>query len=511
MVVNSLAFMWFFLFVMVVYFLCQTKKEVQNVFLLVCSYWFYSQVDIKMTILLVILTLVFWLLGKGIYHFMEKEDERKAGLLTSLGVIIGIGALFYFKYLNFFAESVASFASFLGFHMSWTALHLVVPIGLSFFTFKLMSYVLDIHHGKLPPHGRTRKEDGGMRKDQTTPNPSYSGGDANDFICFANYIAFFPTILSGPIDRPKPFLTQASTARTFNPDQMMIGFRRVLWGMFLKMCIADRLDIYVSAVWNNYEHHSAISILFASLLYPLQMYADFGGYSEMAIGVALMLGFKVAENFKRPFFVLDIAGYWSRWHMTLTSWLTDYVFLPLNIKFRDWDVYGTIFAIMLNMTFIGLWHGANWTFLLFGIYHGLWYIPLMVGGGFFKKRKIKVNAHGWPKQQYVWKMIGIYLVVTFGLMLFHSATIGEFCHICERMATHWQGGLFTNLSAMVNGAICLLVLIYVDIQEEWFPKYQLPLPQMINRWRWELTIAVEIVAILLFGVFDNNQFIYFQF
>jgi D-alanyl-lipoteichoic acid acyltransferase DltB (MBOAT superfamily) len=241
------------------------------------------------------------------------------------------------------------------------------------------------------------------------------------------------------------------------------------------------------------------------------MYADFGGYSEMAIGVALMLGFKVAENFKRPFFVLDIAGYWSRWHMTLTSWLTDYVFLPLNIKFRDWGVYGTIFAIMLNMMFIGMWHGANWTFFLFGIYHGLWYIPLMVGGGFFKKRKIKVNTHGWPKQKYVWKMVGIYLVVTFGLMLFHSANISEFWHICERVATHWEGGLFTEMSSMVNGAICLIALIYVDIQEEWFPKYQLPLPQFVDRWRWELTMAVEIVAILLFGVFDNNQFIYFQF
>ena len=485
MVVNSLAFLWFFLFVLVVYYLCQMKKEVQNVFLLGCSYWFYSQVDIKMTILLIILTMVFWLLGKSIHQFMEKEDERKASWLTTVGVTIGIGALFYFKYLNFFAESITSFASLIGFHMSWTALNLVVPIGLSFFTFKLMSYVLDIHHGKILPEGNV--------------------------ISFANYIAFFPTILSGPIDRPKPFLTQANMSRRFNPDQLMTGFRRVLWGMFLKMCIADRLDLYVSAVWNNYEHHSAISILFASLLYPLQMYADFSGYSEMAIGVALMLGFKVAENFKRPFFVLDIAGYWSRWHMTLTSWLTDYVFLPLNIKFREWGVYGTITAIMLNMMFIGMWHGANWTFFLFGIYHGLWYIPLMVGGGFFKKRKIKVNAHGWPKQEYVIKMIGIYFVVTFGLMLFHSASMTEFWRICERVATHWEGGLFTDLSSMVNGAICLIALIYVDIQEEWFPKYQLPLPKQINPRRWELTMAVEIVAILLFGVFDNNQFIYFQF
>ena len=485
MVVNSLAFLWFFLFVLVVYYLCQSKKEVQNVFLLGCSYWFYSQVDVWMTVLLIILTLVFWLLGKGIYHYMEQKDERKASWLTTIGVTIGIGALFYFKYLNFFADSVASFASFLGFHMSWTALHLVVPIGLSFFTFKLMSYVLDIHHGKI----------------QSEEN----------IISFANYIAFFPTILSGPIDRPKPFLTQANVARRFYPEQLMTGFRRVLWGMFLKMCIADRLDLYVSAVWDNYEHHSAISILFASLLYPLQMYADFSGYSEMAIGVALMLGFKVAENFKRPFFTINIANYWSRWHMSLTSWLTDYVFMPLNIKLRDWGVRGTILAIMLNMTFIGLWHGANWTFLIFGIYHGLWYIPLMVSGQFFKKTKVKVNASGWPTRPFVARMAGTYIVVTLGLMIFHSASIGEFWDILTRVCTHWQGGLFTDMATMVNAAICTTALVYSDIQEEWFPKHKLRLPQWAERFRWELTVAVEIVAILLFGVFDNNQFIYFQF
>ena len=354
MVVNSLTFLWFFLVVLAVYYVCQTKKELQNIFLLVSSYWFYSQVDLKMTGLLVILTLTFWFLGKGVSHFLDKEDERHAAILTNVGVVIGIGALFYFKYLNFFAESIVSLISPLGIHLSWTTLHLVVPIGLSFFTFKLMSYVLDIYNGKIQQE--------------------------KNIISFANFIAFFPTILSGPIDRPKPFLKQVNQARLFNPDNFMNGFRRVLWGMFLKMCIADRLDIYVSAIWNNYEHHSAVSIIFASLLYPFQMYADFAGYSEMAIGVALILGFKVAENFKRPFFVIDIAGYWSRWHMSLTSWLTDYVFLPLNIKFRKSGVKGTIAAIMLNMVFIGMWHGANWTFLLFGIYHGLWYIPLMING-----------------------------------------------------------------------------------------------------------------------------------
>lgn len=485
MVVNSLAFLWFFLIVLVIYYLCQQKKELQNTFLLLSSYWFYSQVDIKMTLLLVILTLAFWLLGKGVAYYLDKEDERRAAFVTNVGIVIGIGALFYFKYLNFFAESVASFASLLGIHLSWTALHLVVPIGLSFFTFKLMSYVLDIYNGKIMPESNA--------------------------ISFANFIAFFPTILSGPIDRPKPFLKQVNQVRLFNPDNFLIGFRRVLWGMFLKMCIADRLDIYVSAIWNNYEHHSAISIIFASLLYPFQMYADFAGYSEMAIGVALILGFKVAENFKRPFFVTDIAGYWSRWHMSLTSWLTDYVFLPLNIKFRKKGVNGTIIAIMLNMTFIGMWHGANWTFLLFGIYHGLWYIPLMVSGQFFKKRSIEVNAKGWPQTPYVFKMVGIYLVVTFGLMVFHSANMTEFFHVWGSIFSHWNGGLFTDMSTMVNAAICSIALIYVDIQEEWFPKKKIYLPTWAERWRWELTVTVEIICILLFGVFDNNQFIYFQF
>lgn len=485
MVVNSLAFLWFFLIVLVIYYLCQKKKELQNAFLLLSSFWFYSQVDIKMTFLLIILTLIFWFLGKGIAHYLDQDDERKAATTTNIGVVIGIGALFYFKYLDFFAGSVASFASLLGIHLSWTALHLVVPIGLSFFTFKLMSYVLDIYNGKIMPE--------------------------KNIISFANFIAFFPTILSGPIDRPKPFLKQVNQVRLFNPDHFLTGFRRILWGMFLKMCIADRLDIYISAIWNNYEHHSTISIVFASLLYPFQMYADFGGYSEMAIGVALILGFKVAENFKRPFFVTDIAGYWSRWHMSLTSWLTDYVFLPLNIKFRKRGVNGTIMAIMLNMAFIGMWHGANWTFLLFGIYHGLWYIPLMLSGQFFKQRTIEVNAKGWPKMPYVFKMAGIYLVVTFGLMLFHSASITEFFNICGCIFTNWDGGLFIDMSTMVNAAICSVALIYVDIQEEWFPPKKLFLPSFTERWRWELTVAIEIIFILLFGVFDNNQFIYFQF
>ena len=485
MVVNSLAFLWFFVVVLAVYYICQPKRQAQNLFLLACSYWFYAQIDIKMAGLLAVLTLVFWFIGRSIEQAIGQQHERRASRLTTLSVVVGIGALFYFKYLNFFIDSFVAAANVVGLHLSWTASHIVVPVGLSFFTFKLMSYTLDIYHGKTV-------------HEQNLGN-------------FANYIAFFPTILSGPIDRPKPFLRQLANARLFNPDNLTAGFRRVLWGMFLKMCIADRLDIYVSAIWNNYEHHSAISLLFASLLYPLQMYADFGGYSEMAIGVALMLGFKVAENFKRPFFTINIANYWSRWHITLTSWLTDYVFMPLNIKLRDWGVNGTIAAIMLNMTFIGMWHGADWTFFLFGVYHGLWYIPLMVSGQFFKKTKVKLNKVGLPTLPFALRMVGNYLVVTFGLMLFHADNISMFWDILCHLPEAWDGSLFLDMATMVNAAICTVALVWSDVQEEWFPNSKLWLPRWAERWRMELLMATEIVCILLFGVFDNNQFIYFQF
>ena len=485
MVVNSLAFLWFFVVVLAVYYICQPKRQAQNLFLLACSYWFYAQIDIKMAGLLAVLTLVFWFIGRSIEQAIGQQQERRASRLTTLSVVVGIGALFYFKYLNFFIDSFVAAANVVGLHLSWTGSHIVVPVGLSFFTFKLMSYTLDIYHGKTV-------------HEQNLGN-------------FANYIAFFPTILSGPIDRPKPFLRQIANARLFNPDNLTAGFRRVLWGMFLKMCIADRLDIYVSAVWNNYDHHSAMSIGLASLLYPLQMYADFSGYSEMAIGVALMLGFKVAENFKRPFFTINIANYWSRWHITLTSWLTDYVFMPLNIKLRDWGVNGTIAAIMLNMTFIGMWHGADWTFFLFGVYHGLWYIPLMVSGQFFKKTKVKLNKVGLPTLPFALRMVGNYLVVTFGLMLFHADNISMFWDILCHLPEAWDGSLFLDMATMVNAAICTVALVWSDVQEEWFPNSKLWLPRWAERWRMELLMATEIVCILLFGVFDNNQFIYFQF
>ena len=484
MVVNSLNFLYFFLLVFsVYYFILNGKSKAQNAWLLLASYFFYGFAEWKMIPLMLTATLVFYGLGLAIGKNTE-VNEKKASRLATLGVILGIGLLLYFKYLNFFISSFSDFFNAIGLQTHWGMLNILMPIGISFFTFKLISYVIEVNRGNMEP--------------------------CRNLIDFALYISFFPTILAGPIDRPKPFLAQLSVGRVLNYDLASEGLKRIFWGMFMKMCVADRLSIYVDAVFENAEHHNGISLAFASLLYPFQMYADFAGYSEMAIGVGCLLGLKIAENFKRPFFSQNISEYWRKWHISLTGWLTDYVFMPLNIQFRNIEKWGSVIAINITFVLIGLWHGAAWTFAVFGLYHGLLYIPLMLSGAFFKKGKMKKNSMGLPTFSVVLKMLGTYFLVAFGLIIFRSASIAEAVMIMKKIATE-PGGLFFDPSTLINGILCTLVLFFKDFRDEFLPNKHLFSAAVVERYRYELTVSTYIILVIFFGVFDGGQFIYFKF
>jgi len=484
MVVNSLNFLYFFLLVFsVYYFILNNKSKAQNAWLLLASYFFYGFAEWKMIPLMLTATLVFYGLGLAIGKNTE-VNEKKASRLATFGVILGIGLLLYFKYLNFFISSFSDFFNAIGLQTHWGMLNILMPIGISFFTFKLISYVIEVNRGNMEP----------------CRNP----------IDFALYISFFPTILAGPIDRPKPFLAQLSVGRVLNYDLASDGLKRIFWGMFMKMCVADRLSIYVDAVFDNAEHHNGISLAFASLLYPVQMYADFAGYSEMAIGVGCLLGLKIAENFKRPFFSQNISEYWRKWHISLTGWLTDYVFMPVNIKFRNIEKWGSVIAIIITFVLIGLWHGAAWTFAVFGLYHGLLYIPLMLSGAFFKKGKMKKTSIGLPTFGVVLKMIGTFFLVAFGLIIFRSASIPDAGMIMKKIATE-PGGVFFDPSTLINGVLCMLVLFIKDFRDEFLPNKQLFSAGIIERYRYELTVSTYIILVIFFGVFDGGQFIYFKF
>ena len=480
---NTLPFLIFFVTVFTLYwFPLREKTKAQNAFLLLASWFFYGYASWKLLPLLVGATAVFY--GLGLW--MENcKSEKAAGWIGTLGVILGAGLLVAFKYLDFFIESFAALFGALGLQTNWHTFNIILPLGLSFITFKLISYVLEIRRGKLEAE--------------------------RDFIAFAAYIAFFPCLLSGPIDRPQ-FLSQLHRTRVFDYDTAAEGIRQFLWGLAKKVLIADRCVYVIDPVWENIGEASGSSLLMAALLFSFQMYTDFSGYSDMAIGTGKLLGFKVTRNFNYPFFATNVAEYWRRWHMSLTSWLTDYVFMPLNVRFRDWGKFGMILAIVINMVLVGLWHGANWTFGAFGLYHGLLFVPLILSGAFTRKHKLKPGRFGLPKPSDFGGMVLTFLLVTIGLVIFKAESIGQaWQYLCGMAHLETLKGFY--LFFLHPDFRTKTVLIIVLMAVEWFNRtVEFPLvPLKGYRWpvRYAIYLALTVLLIMLWG--KNLTFLYIDF
>lgn len=475
MLINSIIFWGFFLMVLIPYFsILRKNSRWQNLWILIASYVFYGYADWRMVFLLLISTLVFYLLG-----IWSKGSNQRSKLAMVVGVIAGIGTLIYFKYMNFFIEQFSALFNTMGLHTNMSTFNIVMPIGISFFIFKLMSYVIEIHRENIEPE--------------------------KDFIDFATFVAFFPTIMSGPIDRPNRFIPQLKETRWFKTDDLAEGCKRVLWGLFLKLCIADQLTPYTDSVFNNFYHHNATSIILASFLYSFQLYADFCGYSEMAIGTAKMMGLNVTENFLRPFFAQNIAEFWRRWHMSLTTWITDYVFMPLNIAFRNIGKTGIYLATLLNLVVIGIWHGANWTYILFGLFHGL---MLVVVTACDKKRKKLEKKHGLKKKPlYKYsRMLLTFVLCTIGFLLFRSYSVGQFFSILGRLSSGF--GMF-----FVSWALTAILPIGILIFKEYKDENKLNIHFLHSEKLWVQVVSFALLAVFIIytGALNGGQFIYFQF
>lgn len=481
MVFNSTPFVLFFVVVFFVYwFPLKRTTKAQNVFLLVASYFFYGYADWKMLPLLMVATAVFYFLGIGIGR---SESEKKASWLRTLGVVLGVGLLFYFKYLNFFIESFANLFERIGLHTNWHSFNIIMPLGVSFFTFRLISYVLDVYNGEVEP--------------------------TRDVVEFATYIAFFPCILSGPIDKPK-FISQIHQKREFNYEQAVDGLRQILWGLFKKLVVADNCAVYVDQVFSSYTDQSGSTLFFAAILCSFQVYADFSGYSDMAIGVGKLLGFSITRNFNNPFFALNVADFWRRWHMSLTSWITDYVFTPLNFQFRRWGKVGMIMAILINMVVVGLWHGANWTFVVFGLYHGLLFVPLVLSGAFMKKDQLRTNRIGLPALKDLGGMLLTFTLVSIGVIIFRAESIGQALEFFSRI---FSVGFFSVgiAGAGIPRRTCLFVAIMLVI--EWMQRNQehgLVLKGVKSVFVRYVCYFGILSLVFMYGVF-NETFVYFQF
>jgi D-alanyl-lipoteichoic acid acyltransferase DltB (MBOAT superfamily) len=399
MTIPSLSFLLFFSLVFLLYhFLLKEKTKAQNILLLLASYVFYGIVNWKMIPLLLVATIVFYGLGILIEKY-HKGSPGKATLFTGFGVCLGVGLLLYFKYFNFFITSFSDLFSALGIHTNWHTFNIIMPLGVSFFTFKLISYIIEVHERVMKP--------------------------VKDISAFAVYIAFFPTIMAGPIDRPNIFIPQLHTKRIFNYDMAVDGCRQILWGMFKKLVIADNVATLVDSTWANIGTSSGGNLAIAVFLYSIQLYTDFSGYSDMAIGISKLLGFRIARNFNYPFFGRNIVEFWRNWHMSLTSWLTDYVFTPLYEKFIKTGKFGIIIAIVINFALVGLWHEANLTWLLFGLLQGILFIPLIISGSFMKTKKYKPNKYGLPQLKDFLGMLGTFILFSLCLIIIRAENIGQ--------------------------------------------------------------------------------------
>ncbi|NHM06440.1 MBOAT family protein [Flavobacterium sp. CYK-4] len=481
MLFNSYPFFVFFAVVFGLYWWVFNKNvKAQNFVVLAASYFFYAWADWRFSFLLLGVTILNYFLGIYINR-SEKPMTRK--ILLNIGLLQGIGGLAFFKYYNFFVTSIADAFALIGVQVSLQTLNIIVPLGISFFTFRTLSYLLDVEKGKVKP--------------------------ITDWISFFTYVSFFPSLLSGPIDKARTFIPQLEKLRVFNYDMAADGSRQILWGFFKKIVVANNIAPLTNEIFTNYQTLPASSLWLGAVLYAFQIYADFSGYSDMAIGFSKLLGFNITKNFDNPFFAQSIPEYWRKWHISLTAWLTEYVFTPLSITFRDYDKLGLILAIVGNFVIVGIWHGANWTYVFFGLFHGLYFIPSILNGTMNKKIKTD-KTKLWPTLTESFNMARTFFVIMLTFVIFKADSMAHAFGYYKHMVS-------TSIFSIpvIDFASVAIVLLFSLLMfgTEWKHRYQdhglvLSEPMDLKRWGFYLLL---MLSLLFFGAFGENQFIYFQF
>jgi alginate O-acetyltransferase complex protein AlgI len=361
MLFNSIDFAIFLPVVFMLYwFVTNRNLKLQNLLVVVASYVFYGWWDWRFLSLIVFSTLVDFWVGIGL-HREQKHSKRKALLFTS--IIVNLGFLGFFKYFNFFLENFRTAFSFFGTEINASSLNIILPVGISFYTFQTLSYSIDLYRRKLEP--------------------------TRDFIAFSAFVSFFPQLVAGPIERATNLLPQFYAKRRFNYAMAVDGMRQILWGLFKKVVIADRCAEYVNDIFANSADYTGSTLALGALFFAFQIYGDFSGYSDIAIGTSRLFGFNIMRNFHFPYFSRDMAEFWRRWHISLSTWFRDYVYIPLGGSRvnKATQIRNTLIIFVVS----GFWHGANWTFIFWGLLNALYIIPLILNNANRKNLEIAAN------------------------------------------------------------------------------------------------------------------------
>lgn len=482
---NTIDFAFFLPIVFLLYWFVTSKSiRIQNVFLIIASYTFYGWWDWRFLFLILLSTVVDFCVGVG---FKKYNDSAKRRLLLIISVCTNLGLLGFFKYYNFFIESAIDVFTFFGNELNFRSLQIILPVGISFYTFQTLSYSIDVYKGKLQP--------------------------TTDFFSFAAFVSFFPQLVAGPIERATHFLPQFQKKRHFEYTVGIDGLKQILWGLFKKVVIADNCAYYVDIVFANSSEYTSSSLIVGAILFSFQIYADFSGYSDIAIGVSKLFGFHLKQNFAYPYFSTSIVDFWRRWHISLSTWFRDYLYIPLGGNKGSY--FNFIRNIFLVFTISGLWHGASWTFVAWGSLHAVIYLITYY---FIKKERLlssKINGSSvfFTNMIYYLKLLLTFFIVCLTWVFFRSETIGE---ALTYLTNIFSSSILSFPNFMNKGqllSIVLLVLFFVCV--EWIGKKDsYALKRIMIRSPRIMRWSFYSLLILLLGVFAKTQevpFIYFQF
>jgi len=470
MLFNSFEFLLFLPTVFVLYwFIFDKNLKIQNSLLLVSSYVFYGWWDYRFLSLILLSTIVDYLIGLKIPMADSKKYQK---LLLWCSILFNLGVLGFFKYYNFFVDSWVDLFSSFGYEIQsiWT-LNIILPVGISFYTFQTMSYTIDIYKEKLEP--------------------------TKDFISFASFVSFFPQLVAGPIERASNLLPQILIKREFKHEQGFQGLRLIFWGMFKKVVIADSLATAVDPIFNNYNDLAGFTLWLGAIYFAFQIYCDFSGYSDIAIGTSKLFGFELMSNFKFPYFSRNIGEFWRRWHISLSTWFRDYLYIPLGGSQEG--KLKSIRNIFLIFLVSGFWHGANWTFIFWGFFHSILFIPSFIQS---TNRKYKASIIGentkLPSARELIQVLITFLLITIGWVFFRSSTLKDSFKYILNMTWDFD-------TIYINKIPLLILLIFF----EW--KFRFCEREIYGKLKKRLLYDL-IIIFLLIGYFSNNKaFIYFNF
>ena len=487
MLFNSIQFAIFLPIVFLLYwfvfdrFISKSKHQLrlQNAFVLVASYVFYGWWDWRFLLLIAFTSFCSW--GSGLL-IGKAETKGKAKTWMWLNIVLNLGILALFKYYDFFVTEFAQL-----FHISTDGLLLkvILPVGISFYTFQALSYSIDVYRGKIAP--------------------------TKDIVAFFAFISFFPQLVAGPIERATNLLPQFLKKREFLYDNAVDGMRQILWGLFKKIVVADNCAVYVDQVFSTYAEQSGSTLLMAAIFFTFQIYGDFSGYSDIAIGTAKLFGIKLMRNFNVPYFSRNIAEFWRRWHISLTTWFRDYVYIPLGgSRVSKSKVIRNTFIIFLVS---GFWHGANWTFIAWGAFHAILFLPLILTGKNRKYTNQVAEGRFLPTLKEMGQILLTFFLATIGWIIFRSATISDSIHyivgICDAslFSVPWMKTV-NSFVLLVGSILMMLVIEWLQRNNEHGLSLNKTLTHPLVRWGSYL-----LITLMVFVLQSNKavQFIYFQF